>query len=289
MISVVIPVYNQACYLPQAVKSVWMQGIDDIELIIIDDGSAEETTEVIKNLATRGKLRWIRQENAGAAAARNRGIEESRGEYIAFLDADDYWNHNKLRDQIAAIEDNSYGFCFCGSFLVDDECTILATRVANQKGKLIDDLIWGNCISTSSVLVRKSLLVEVGLFNETLKIGEDWDLWLRLTSRSTVKYVPKPLVSVRFSEWDSFYQMKVYEQATRNVLTRFYDFIKYDEKHQYLIEQRSKIFSWHLSVLAKSYLHHKNVKDFFRLSLQSAMAHPRGLGYILKLCGRPNV
>lgn len=289
MISVVLPVYNQARYLPQAVESVWIQGVDDLELLIVDDGSTDGTLNVIKDLSSRGNLRWIRQENAGPAAARNRGVKESRGEWIAFLDADCYWITDKLKEQMAAVDAVPADFCFCGSFLVDDDSDVLATRVNNPAVNLLNELIWGNCISTSSVFVRKRVLMEVGLFNETLRIGEDWDLWLRLAARVNVLYLPKPLMAERFNDWDSKYQMRVYEKATKSVLTRFYDFIKHDDKYHYLIEKRGKILSWHLSVLAKSYLHHRNVIDFCRLGVQSALAHPQGLGYIIKLCGRPNV
>jgi glycosyltransferase involved in cell wall biosynthesis len=290
MISVVIPTYNQARYLSQAVESVWMQEVDDLEVLIVDDGSTDETSDVIRGLAAKGELRWIRQENSGPAAARNRGIKESRGELIAFLDADDYWIQGKLKDQIAAFgaESEASDFCFSGSFLVDDNCTILANRVSNQPRILLSELIWGNCITTSSVLVRKTLLLEVGLFNEMLTIGEDWDLWLRLTLRTTVNYIPKPLIAVRSAEWASKYQMKTYETATKRVLARFYETVKDDDKYQHLVEQRGKVLSWHLSVLAKSYLRHNNVIDFCRLGVQSALAHPLGLGYIFKLWGRPN-
>ncbi|MDX2031120.1 MAG: glycosyltransferase family A protein [Blastocatellia bacterium] len=288
MISVILPVYNQSRYLVQAVESVWAQRFDDLELLIVDDGSTDQTPAVIQQLAQRGPLRAIRQENAGPAAARNRGIRESRGEWIAFLDADCYWIPGKLRAQMAAVGQGALEFCYCGSLLVDDQDTVMKTRISQRTGPLLDELIWGNCLSTSSALVRKTRLLEVGLFNEELRIGEDWDLWLRLAARVGSVYVPAALMAERFNDWDRKYKMPIYEQATRAVLRRFYGFIREEEGTREILARRRLVTSWHLSVLARSYLHHRSPWKFVELGVETALTHPRGIGFLFKLHDRPD-
>lgn len=289
MISVILPVYNQSRYLAQAVESVWAQRVEDLELLIIDDGSTDPTPSVIEQLAARGPLRAIHQRNAGPAAARNRGIRESRGDWIAFLDADCYWIPGKLQAQMAAVSRGGQEFCYCGSLLVDDQDAVLKTRISQQTGRLLDELIWGNCLSTSSALVRKERLLEVGLFSEELRIGEDWDLWLRLAAKTQTVYVPEALMAERFNDWDRKYKMPVYEKATKAVLRGFYAFIREEEGARNILQRKRIITSWHLSVLARSYLHHRNLWKFLELGMETARAHPRGIGFLLKLYDRPHI
>ncbi|MFN0084189.1 MAG: glycosyltransferase family 2 protein [Blastocatellia bacterium] len=291
MISVILPVYNQSRYLAQAVKSVWAQQVEDLELVIVDDGSTDQTPAVIRQLAAHGPLRAIHQPNAGPAAARNRGIRESRGEWIAFLDADCYWIPGKLRVQMASVSQGpkEKEFCYCGSLLVDDQDAVLMTRIHRNNGRLLDELIWGNCLSTSSALVRRDRLLEAGLFNEDLRIGEDWDLWLRLASRADTIYVPAALMAERFNDWDQKYDMPAYEKATKAVLRGFYEFIRENEEARSILDRRQLISSWHLSVLARSYLHHRKPLKFLELGAQAILTHPRGIGFLFKLYDRPRV
>ena len=286
MISVILPVYNQARYLAQAVESVWAQGAADLELLLVDDGSTDGTPALIEQLAARGPLRAIRQQNAGPAAARNRGIRESRGEWVAFLDADCYWLPGKLRAQLAAAARGAE-FCHCGSLLVDDHDAVMQTRISEPPPRLLDELIWGNCLSTSSAFVRRERLLDAGLFNEELRIGEDWDLWLRLAARVRTAYVPEALMAERYNDWDLKYRMPVYEKATKAVLRRFFDEIRGDDALRDLLQRRGLISGWHLSVLARSYLHHRNPGKFLALGIEAALAHPQGLGFLFKLYGRP--
>lgn len=281
-ISVIIPCYNSGSFLSIAIKSVRAQGRSDLEIIVVDDGSIDHTTSVLETLAG-GDLRVLRQANSGPSAARNRGIRESRGKWIAFLDADCYWLPGKLEAQLSASGSNlePVGFSYTGSLLVDEEGQTLAVRPVIPKECLVEDLIWGNLISTSSIVARRDALFSVGMFDETLRIGEDWDLWLRLAANFEVSCVSEPLMAEREGCWDRKYQMRTYEAATLKIVPRFFDSLRNNEKLSSLVRKKRRALSWHLSVLAKSYLRRRQMASFVRLAARSVAAHPQGIGFLL--------
>src|ERR1044071_5288346 len=161
----------------RAVESVRAQDVpESLEIIIVNDGSVDETESVLRSLAHDETIRCITQENSGPSSARNLAIRESRGEWIAFLDGDDYWLPGKLKAQLAALEKEGADFAYCGSIVVDEEGGTLARYPASPRDSLPDNLMWGNLISTPTVIVRRSLLDRTGLFDEVLRTGEDWDL-----------------------------------------------------------------------------------------------------------------
>lgn len=281
-VSVIIPCYNSGSFLPIAIKSVRAQERRDLEIIVVDDGSTDHTMSVLETLAG-ADLRVLRQTNSGPSAARNRGIRESRGKWIAFLDADCYWLPGKLEAQLSASGSNSepVGFSYTGSLLVDEEGQTRAVRPAIPRGCLVEDLVWGNLISTSSAMARRDALFAVGMFDETLRIGEDWDLWLRLAANFEVSCVSKPLMAERAGCWDRKYQMRTYEAATLKIVPRFFDSLQNNEKLLSLARMKRRALSWHFSVLAKSYLRRRQVSSFVRLAAQSVAAHPQGIGFLL--------
>lgn len=181
LISVVIPVYNRSKTLARAVRSVRIQGRDDMEIIIVDDGSTDRTPEVAESLAGPD-LSYIRQENAGAAAARNLGINKARGEWIAFLDSDDEWLEGKIDAQMALLEKSGADFTFCSHLNVgpDGEERQRRAPLPRSNAELQDLLFRHVSLSTPTVIVRRSLLLEVGCFEEKLKTAQDVDLWFRL-------------------------------------------------------------------------------------------------------------
>ncbi len=198
--SVVIPAYNAAAFVRRAVDSVLAQTMAGVEVIAVDDGSTDDTCGVLAGYGDC--LRLLTQANAGPAAARNRGLREARGEFVAFLDADDWWLPAKLERQVALMRARpDVGFCST------------ATRVVTQAGKPAGD--WPCCMedegpllellfvrsaaisgSTSGVLGRRALLTEVGGFDEALRGFEDPDLWIRLAARTRYACIPEPLTVV---------------------------------------------------------------------------------------------
>lgn len=288
MISVIIPAYNQARYLPQAVESVWAQTLTSSEIILVDDGSTDATETVVQELAERGPLTGLRQPNAGPAAARNRGIRESHGDWIAFLDADDYWLPGKLEAQLTLLEKSDSDFAYCGSVVVDDLGTPLAYRQAAPSDCLLQDLPWGNRLATPTVIAKRSLLGLTGLFDESLSFGEDWDLWMRLAVYGRAACIPEPLVAVRFSEWDAKgYSLQSYEASLLHILSRFFSLVSNQERLAFIAGKRRLILSWHLAVLAKSFFRHRKFTRFLFYAARCFQSHPSGIRYLLPKSTRP--
>jgi glycosyltransferase involved in cell wall biosynthesis len=194
LVSVIIPTYNRAHVLTRAVKSVLNETFRDFELIVVNDGSTDSTLAVLEKFDH--KLRVVSQPNGGVSAARNTGIARAQGELLAFLDSDDEWMPDKLARQTAMI-DPSKPFFICHT----DELWLREGKQVPQKGIHRKQGGWfferalERClISPSSVMISRSLLDEVGMFDENLCAAEDYDLWLRITAFLPVDFVPEPLV-----------------------------------------------------------------------------------------------
>ncbi|MDQ5844102.1 MAG: glycosyltransferase [Acidobacteriota bacterium] len=279
-VSVVIPAYNNSRHLSHAVQSVREQGHSDLEIIVIDDGSTDNTVEVLEQL--RGSdLRSIKQANAGPAAARNLGIAEARGEWIAFLDADDYWLPGKLSAQFDALQQqDGADFCYTDALLrfPDGHETISGAR--NSGGDLFSDLLWGNQLATGTVLVRRRCLAAVGPFNVNLRTGEDWDMWLRLASRFESVYLARVLTCCRAPAHRAHkYGLAMLEECTLAVIDQVFERDEERPKDSDLV--RDRLYGWHCAVLAKSYLRYGHWGDFYRLARRTLRSHSAGWSYLL--------
>ena len=183
IISVIIPSYNAAKYLPQAINSVLAQTYRQFEIIVIDDGSTDDTQKVITEYSD--SVIYIRQPNSGPSAARNKGIQISRGDYIAFLDADDLWVPNKLEDQLIAFQGSKNCAFVCSDWsYFDGEERINVSTLKNYEAwnckADFELMIRENFVLTSSVMVDRQMLSKAGLFWEKLRGAEDRHMWLRL-------------------------------------------------------------------------------------------------------------
>ncbi len=191
-ISVIIPTYNRAHTLPRAIDSVLAQSQKPREIIIVNDGSTDETNAV---LADYPGLCVIETDNNGVSAARNVGIEKSEGEWIAFLDSDDEWLSDKLEKQWDAICNDDKLICHT------DEIWIRNGKRVNQmkKHQKFGGRIYEKClplcvISPSSVMIHKSVFDDVGFFDESLEVCEDYDLWLRICAKYPVLFMDEQLM-----------------------------------------------------------------------------------------------
>ena len=211
-ISVIITCYNYGHYLSTALNSVFEQTYSDYEIIIVDDGSTDDTQLVVESFGVNTKIKYIYQANLGQPKAKNRGINESSGELIAFLDADDIWMPTKLEKQIALFEDAEVGVVFSRRIWIDPDGNELpGNERILRRGKVLDHIFIDNFICFSSSVVRRSLLEEAGCFDETLPMGIDYDLWIRLAARCTFDYVDEPLVKYRTG----------HANLSKNVLRRY--------------------------------------------------------------------
>lgn len=193
-LSVVIPTFNRAGVISRAIKSVLSQTLQPAEIIIVDDGSTDATQEIITQNYPTVKYFW--QENKGVSSSRNFGIKIAKGEWIALLDSDDEWLPQKLMKEMKAISENPDINLF-----YTDEIWIRRGLRVNQKKKhaKYGGYIFKHClplciISPSSVILHRSIFEEAGLFDETLPVCEDYDLWLRICSRWPVLYLDEPLI-----------------------------------------------------------------------------------------------
>lgn len=197
LVSVVVPTFNRAGQLGEAIDSVLAQTYPHWELIVVDDGSRDETPQ---HLAAYGhQIRTIRQENRGVSAARNRGIQAANGDLIALLDSDDYWRPGKLAAQVALFQQHpALMLCQTEEIWVRDGRRVNPKARHRKCGGMIFEKTLPLClISPSAVMLRKSLLDEVGLFDETLPACEDYDLWLRITWKYPVGLIETPLIVKR--------------------------------------------------------------------------------------------
>ena len=193
-ISVIIPTFNRKETLKRAIQSVLIQSYTPYEIIVIDDGSDDGTKEWLKD--NFPNVKYIYQMNSGVSSARNKGIKFARGDWIALLDSDDEWLPSKLKDQANEIESNP-----AAKFLHTNEIWIRNGVRVNQmkKHKKYGGYIFEKCldmcrISPSSVLIKKDIFDEIGMFDETLKVCEDYDLWLRFASKYPVHFLDQPLI-----------------------------------------------------------------------------------------------
>ena len=195
--SVIIPTFNRLPFLKEAIESVLNQTYQDFELILVDDGSTDGTKEFAAGLSD--DLKYIYQENAGPSAARNRGIRESHGEYVTFLDSDDLWLEKKLQVEIDFLKANPKAMvCYT------DEIWIRRGVRVNPKNKhrKYSGWIFEQClplciVSPSSVLMRREFFESVGCFDETLPACEDYDLWLRASLKFSFHFIPQKLIMKR--------------------------------------------------------------------------------------------
>ena len=193
MVSVIIPTFNRAALLKKAIASVLSQTYKDFELIVVDDGSEDNTAEVISCFADR--MTYIRQKNKGPASARNVGIKKSQGDFIAFLDSDDWWERKKLAVQMSEMQRNPDLF-----ISHTQEIWYKNERLLNQKKRheKFHGYIFDKCLplcvaSMSTVMVRRELFDRVGLFDESLPCCEDYDFWLRVSIKHPFLLIGRPL------------------------------------------------------------------------------------------------
>ena len=199
-VSVVIPAYNSMAYLPETIANVLQQTYADFEVVVVNDGSTDNTAEWVSQIDDP-KIRLISQSNLGLAGARNTGIREAKGEYLAFLDADDLWEPTKLAEQARILDNHpEVGTVYTWVAYVDAEGKSTGRIVQNQEeGFIWQQLTQRNLVESGSVaMVRRECFARCGVFDCNLgSFVEDWDMWLRIAKHYQFKVVKKPLVFYR--------------------------------------------------------------------------------------------
>ena len=198
-VSVVIPAYNAAAFIERTLESVLAQDFPDLEVIVVDDGSADGTHDIVS--AMGAPVVTVRGPGRDVSLARNAGVRLAKGEYIAFMDHDDLWEQGKIRRQVEALDaEPGAGLVFTQARLMEGgRLTRVFPSIPHAPSSLenaYENLVHENYIPMSSVMVRRASLPGLdgsGPFDPGLHLAEDWDLWLRIAERHKIVFIPEPL------------------------------------------------------------------------------------------------
>ncbi len=277
LVSVVIPTYNRASYLKAAVESVQRQTYKNLEIIIVDDASDEETASYISTIRDE-RIKYFRNcINKGGAASRNLGIREAEGEYIAFLDDDDEWLPEKIVKQVEVLENNRNIVVVYTGFLIKDskKRDYLGRSKQMKEGNIYDDLLAENCVgTTSTVLIRMKELKNSCMFDERMPSCQDWDLWLSLSSMYEFAHIPEPLVIY------SLHNKRISTDSTATLRGRELLLEKYESD----IGQDNKVLAKHHLRIGISNCQTGNRRKGRRYILSSLKENPFSLEGIATLC-----
>jgi glycosyltransferase involved in cell wall biosynthesis len=265
-----------------AVRSVLDQTFGDLELLVIDDGSTDDTAANIRSSDTR--LRVLRQENSGVARARNRGLAEARGAFVAFLDADDTWAPQKLERQLAAMRSRSAPASFTAYDVVDASLLPLASRRYDHPTVALGDLlVRGNVVFIGTVICSQRILEQAGAFDATLSQCADWDMWIRVATLTEFAYVDEVLASYRQHTANMSRDARLLEHDSVRVLKKAYADPALPPA---LAHTRRQALGRMYMVCAGTY-HRAGLRgDFTRAALRALWLSPRQLPRLLGYPGR---
>lgn len=246
VVSVVIPMYNRASTIGESVASVLRQTYTDFEVIVVDDGSTDESVQVVESIDDP-RMRLVRADrNRGAAGARNLGSVAATGTWVAFQDSDDEWLPRKLERQLAVLETSGADAVYCGMLRLGGFAPRPGLRwrldyvpdlsVGRVGGDILRTLLNHSLISTQTLVVRRTTLEQLGGFDTDTTPVEDWELAIRLARLGAIEVVDEPLVLQRFST----------DSITYNVSKRL-------EAHLRIVDKASDLFAQHPSLLARAY------------------------------------
>lgn len=206
VVTALITTFNRSAFLKKAIESVLAQTFRDFELIILDNSSTDDTEEVIKGFGDM-RIRHIRHEPMNISQARNLGVREARGEYIAFLDDDDEWLPCKVEKQIEVFKRKGEGMgaalVYGGFVRIDSEGREIGAHTPTLRGMILKELLFQNdpfTGSASNPMLKKSVVESLGFYNEDVPTGEDWELYLRLAEKYPIDYTIEPVVKIRDHE-----------------------------------------------------------------------------------------
>lgn len=201
LVSVITATYNMAGYIGETLDAILAQDYPDFESIIVDDGSTDNTLEVLEPYLSDPRVRVVKQANAGQTVAKNHGLAEARGEFIAFCDADDTWRKDKLSLQIPEFDDPRVGVVFSDIICVDGEGKVIdIPPMKRVGGQVTAPLLIDNYVPFPTSVARAEVLAEANGFDESLTMSIDYDLWLRISVKHLFAYVREPLANYRIWE-----------------------------------------------------------------------------------------
>ncbi|CAN5513579.1 hypothetical protein BH10ACI3_BH10ACI3_21940 [soil metagenome] len=281
LVSVVIPNYNYAQYLSEAINSVLDQTYPDVEIIVVDDGSSDASKEILLSYGNR--IETVLQQNQGVAAARNNGVKASSGEFIAFLDADDLWGAEKTEKQVNCFRnDEKLGLVHVGVSEIDSNGNSIGDKLEGGEGKMWQELLLfsgkGILGGGSGVMMPRTIFDEVGGFDERLSTSADWDLYFQISSRFEVGFVREPLLKYRVHNSNMHANIDVMERD----MTLAFEKAFHPESPDLSAIKRRAFGSLHQN-LAGSYFVARDYLPFIKHSLWSLAFNPGNIIHFLKI------
>lgn len=277
LVSVIIPNYNYARYLRETIDSVLAQTYQKIEIIVVDDGSSDASGAILRKYCDQ--ISVIFQRNQGVSAARNNGVAASQGEYIAFLDADDYWLPAKIEKQIERFgRSESLGLVHVGVDEIDGEGNSLLLRLNGAEGKISGALLRfkpeGILFGGSGLMVPRDVFDEVGGFDIQLSTSADWDFCYRVSSQYEVGFVPEVLLKYRIHNSNMHGNVAVMERDMAIAFEKVFG-------RESTAESR-ECYGILYKILAGSYFRAGNYTAFARTAVKCLAFDPANLSYFLK-------
>lgn len=225
-VSVVITCYKYAHYLPFALDSVLAQTHRNVEVIMVNDGSPDNTDEVMQRYAGDPRVVYVKQENAGQAIAKNNGIKRATGDFIAFLDADDIWDSTKLEKQLPLFADPEVGVVYCRVKYIDEHNAPMHVEQNElwepRRGWIAAHLFRDNLVPFCAAVVRRACFAKVGDMDASFRMGIDWDLWLRMSVHYKFDFVDEALLRYRVGHSGQMSKNALVRQAdTMRIMEQF--------------------------------------------------------------------
>lgn len=273
-VSVIIPVYNAEKYIKRTIDSVLNQTYNDFEIIVIDDGSTDNSKKILDEY--KDKVRYFYQNNSGVSSARNNAIKLSSGKYIALLDQDDLWYPQKLEIQINYLKehpDTALLYSDCNYIDENDNINFrLFEKNKSYQGNVFKELIIDNFIPIPTVLIKKEVLEKVGLFLENYTFAEEHELYIRIAKDHKIGYIDEPLAGYRVH--DSNLSKQIDRSIKEDISVKEDVLAKYaSEIEPYKNEVLKKLaeYHYHLGIIYRSAGHNKKARESFKISIKISL------------------
>lgn len=266
-VAVIIPTYNRAHVIARALRSVLNQTYRNLEVIVVDDGSTDDTQRVVESFAD-SRVRYLRSAgNRGATAARNLGIRNSSAEFVAFQDSDDEWLCDKLEKQMVVFAQagGNVGVVYSGFFRIEGKKAFYypSDAVSNKSGNVLAALLRGNFVTTQAAVVRRECLLSSGMFDEQLPRFQDWELFIRLAKRFEFICVDEPLLLAYYSPVSITASERNLSVALKMILEKHQDVFALHRKIQ-LMHHGLLFFGRYQTCLISFFKKHPRLKRMVR-------------------------
>ena len=277
LITVIVVNYNYGRYLAECVDSVIAQTYPNMEIIVVDDGSTDNSLNILQSY--NGKVFVLHQENKGVSAARNAGVLASNGEWVAFLDSDDTWQPEKLQRQSSCIEDSAVGMVFCAVEYMDDSGRHLGYTRPQLGSDVLAQLVTftSPTIAPSSAVVRRECLRDLGGFDEDLSTAADLDMWTRIAAKYKICAITTPLVRYRRHSQSMQSNLALFENDNYRVLTKVFSAPSCARVHHLRRRSLGRFYM----ILSGSYFKQGNWRRAIDCTFKALSYQPQELGYLL--------